>query len=150
MLPAIAVEIRHAGVVVSDLKRSLDFYCGVLGFRTVSVADEPPSYIASLLAIRNGRVTIAKLAASTGETLIELLDFHREPRQNPPLCEVDSIGPTHIALTVADLDRAFFVLRERGAQFLAAPILSPDGLHKVAFCRDPDGTLLELVERLTE
>lgn len=148
MPQAMALEIRHAGVVVSDLKRSLEFYRDVLGLRVVCVADEPPSYIGKLLAIQDGRVTTAKLAAPTGETLIELLEFRREARPRQSVREVDSIGPTHIALTVADLDRAYLVLRERGAPFLAAPILSPDGLYKVAFCRDPDGTLLELVERL--
>lgn len=148
MPPAMALEIRHAGVVVSDLKRSLEFDRDVLGLRVVCVADEPPSYIEKLLATPNGRVTTAKLAAPNGETLIELLEFHRAAQPRLSVREVDSIGPTHIALTVADLDRAYLVLRERGTSFLAPPIPSPDGLHKVAFCRDPDGTLLELVERL--
>ncbi len=147
-MAAWTVQIRHAGVVVSDLKRSLEFYCDLLGFRVVCVADESPSYISSLLAIPDGRVTTAKLAAPSGEALIELLDFHRPDRPHEPARKVDSVGPTHIALTVRDLEGAFLALQQHGAEFLAPPVLAPDGLHKVAFCRDPDGTLLELVERL--
>ena len=41
-----------------------------------------------------------------------------------------------------------FSLTEEGIEFNYPPQTSPDGKVKVAFCRDPDGTLIEMVEEL--
>ena len=39
-------------------------------------------------------------------------------------------------------------LVEAGVYFNSPPQLSPDGFAKVTFCKDPDGSLIELVEEL--
>ena len=39
-------------------------------------------------------------------------------------------------------------LSEKNIKFNAPPQKSPDGLVKVTFCKDPDGTPIELVEML--
>ena len=33
-----------------------------------------------------------------------------------------------------------------GTEYISVPILSPDKKARVCFCKDPDGTLIELVE----
>ncbi|MBI3088771.1 MAG: VOC family protein, partial [Candidatus Colwellbacteria bacterium] len=58
------------------------------------------------------------------------------------------IGCTHVAFTVANLDKEYKRLTEAGIVFNSPPQLPPDGYAKVAFCKDPDGTLIELVEVL--
>ena len=50
--------------------------------------------------------------------------------------------------TVDNLDETYNRLVEAGVYFNSPPQLSPDGFAKVTFCKDPDGSLIELVEEL--
>jgi len=53
---------------------------------------------------------------------------------------------SHIALAVKDIDGEYERLRKEAVVFMSNPVLSPDGYAKVAFCRAPEGTFVELVE----
>ena len=77
--------------------------------------------------------------------LLQYLSHPREARDNPQICD---IGCSHIAFTVADIDKEYARLLKSGVRFYCPPCISPDGYAKVAFCHDPDGTSIELVEVL--
>ena len=47
-----------------------------------------------------------------------------------------------------DLDDVYSRFTKEGIEFINSPHLSADGLAKVAFCRDPDGFFIELVEEM--
>ena len=140
--------IRHLGIVVSDTERSLRFYRDLLGLKVVRVMDESGEYIDNMLSLENVRVTTVKMSADSGSTLVELLEFKSHPRQPRGDHEVCSVGPSHVAFTVDDLDTVYRRLSQAGVRFNAPPQLSPDGYAKVTFCQDPDGTLVEFVEVL--
>ncbi len=144
-----ATAIRHPGIVVSDMARALAFYGDLLGLKIVRTMEESGEYLDSLLGLSQARVTTVKLSAGDGGTLLELLEFQvpSASRTGPP--GPTTLGPTHVAFTVDNLDEVYAALTARGIRFNAPPRLSPDGRVKVTFCRDPDGTLLELVEELT-
>ena len=139
--------VRHAGIVVSDIERSLVFYCDLLGLKKASVNDETGAFLEGLLAMPGARIKTAKLGGEDGSSLLELLAFE-EPAPRRGDCSLHTIGPTHVALTVNDLESLYLRLIDEGIIFNAAPDISPNGMAKVAFCRDPDGTYLELVEEL--
>lgn len=138
--------VRHVGVVVSDMERALGFYRDVLGLRVTSDQLEAGEFIEHLLAMPGARVRTVKLAAPEGESLVELLEFAGGAHGNPP--RLNGLGPTHAALTVDDLEALHGRLSDAGVRFLSPPLVSADGQARVAFCADPDGTLLELVEPL--
>ncbi len=140
------VRPRHFGIVVSDLDRALTFYQGLLGLRVSRQMDEWGPFIEQVLGLPKVRVTTVKLEAETGQTQVELLRFHSHEDAHPRPPEPYFVGPTHMAFTVDDLDALHQKLVAVGTPFVSFPQLSPDGRAKVAFCRDPDGTLLELVE----
>lgn len=140
-------NIRHAGIVVTDLDSALRFYRDLLGFRETKRLDESGQHIDSMLQLRNARVATVKLAAPDGNQ-IELLQFHSHPRKPGSDAESCAIGITHIAFTVENLEHAHRRLSAAGVRFNAPPQMSPDGYAKVTFCRDPDGNLIELVEVL--
>ena len=140
-------NIRHTGIVVTDLDASLRFYRDLLGFKEVKRLEESGSYIDRALALVGANITTVKLAAPDGN-LIELLYFRTHPRPRPATPESCRIGITHMAFTVGNLDQAYATLSTAGVLFNAPPQHSPDGYAKVTFCRDPDGTLIELVEVL--
>jgi catechol 2,3-dioxygenase-like lactoylglutathione lyase family enzyme len=141
--------IRHTGLVVADLERALRFWCDLLGFRVVKRMDESGPHIDAMMALRDVRVTTAKLAAPDGQ-LIELLHFKSHPDQPSWNGAPNSTGFTHVAMTVKDLDAAYRDLSAAGVIFNAPPQHSPDGYAKVIYCRGPEGVLLELVEVLSK
>jgi len=140
--------IRHFGIVVSDMERSLQFYRDLLGLKVEKTAEESGEYIDNMLSLPNVRVTTVKLSAESGSTLVELLNFKSYSQKRPGKRQVYSLGPSHIAFTVDDLDALYRRLSQAGIYFNAPPQLSPDDYAKVTFCHDPDGNLVELVEVL--
>ena len=62
--------------------------------------------------------------------------------------KIIQIGISHYALSVDDLDSLYKNLIEEKASFFYEVQTSPDGNVKIAFCRDPEGNILELVEEL--
>jgi glyoxylase I family protein len=144
------IELRHAGIVVADLERALHFYCDLLGLQILRSREEKGAYLDNMLGHKDVRVTTVKLAAGPGGAILELLHF-KSPSPGTtaaPGQGLFALGPSHVAFTVKDLDATFERLTRAGVPFNAPPQLAPDGLAKVTFCQDPDGTFIELVEML--
>ena len=117
--------------------------------------EESGQYLSGLLDLQDARATTVKLSppddqpqnnSTSNNGLLELLFFHSECIPSPKLPNINQVGLSHFALTVNDLDLIYKQLSEKGIRFLSSPQASPDGYAKVAFCRDPDGCLIELVE----
>ena len=142
------IELRHAGIVVADLERALHFYCDLLGLTILRSMEEKGAYLDNMLGYQDVRVTTVKLAAGKGSAVLELLYFQSPQSPAGPVRGLFDLGPSHVAFTVNDLDTTYARLTRSGVQFNAPPQLSPDGLAKVTFCQDPDGTPIELVEML--
>jgi len=137
--------IRHFGIVVSDLDRALHFYRDLLGLRVTKSMEESGEYLSNITGLAGARATTIKLAADDGK-LVELLYFHSHPSRPAGSKGISEIGPSHVAFTVENVDEEYDRLSKEGIEFNSAPQLSPDGYAKVAFCRDYDRTLIELVE----
>ncbi len=142
-------DVRHTGLVVADLERSLHFWCNVLGFTVVRQMDEAGPHIDAMMGLQDVRVTTAKLAAPDGN-LVELLHFDSHPDLPKWEGAPFSTGFTHIALTVNDLDVLLCKLKQEGLSFPGSPQRSPDGKVRVVYAKGPEGILLELVELCTK
>ena len=139
-------SVRHIGIVVGDLEKSLKFYRDLIGLQDAPVNEETGSFIDGLLDMPDAKIQTVKLAGENSTTSIELLCFEiPSPKASTPL---NAIGPTHVALNISDLDEMYNRLLEAQVPFNTPPRVSPDGCAKVAFCQDPDGTFIELVELL--
>ena len=120
--------LRHAAVISRDLRRSLKFYCDVLGFEPYHTADADWAMVS--------------LAGTT-------LSFLRVPPStlplNPPL-KSGNFHPSHLGLTVAspeDVDLARQKMIDRG--FTPPPATQHrDGSYGF-YCADPDGNQLEII-----
>lgn len=139
-------DIRHTGIVVVNLEASLHFYRDLLGFQIAKQMEESGDYIDNILSLHNIKVTTVKMTSPSGQ-MVELLKYHSHPEEQKRR-EICEIGISHIAVTVDNLDTEYIELKDEGIQFNSSPQLSPDGYAKVAFCRAPEGTLVELVEVL--
>jgi catechol 2,3-dioxygenase-like lactoylglutathione lyase family enzyme len=139
--------LRHAGIVVTDLKRSLRFYRGLLGLQVWKEALEEGPFIGAVVGLRGAKVRWVKLKAPGGG-LVELLQYLSHPRRAPKTVRSNDVGASHIALTVRDVDALCRALRRRGYRVNASPATSPDGKARVAYAHDPDGAIVELVTEL--
>jgi catechol 2,3-dioxygenase-like lactoylglutathione lyase family enzyme len=140
------LKLRHVGIVVKDMEKSLTFYRDLLGFKVISMQEECGQYIEFMLAQAFVQVTTVKMEMPDGN-IIELLQFQR-PMGPITKHEIFELGISHFALTVDDIEAEYLRLSEAGVGFNSGPILTPDKKHKVCFAWDPDGTYIEFVQAL--
>ncbi len=141
-------QIRHTGIVVSSLEDSLVFYRDLLGLSIHKDNTEKGSYIDKVLGLSGVEVRTVKLKSGDGN-LIELLQYN-SPKSQKATRKINDIGYSHIAFSVDDIEKSYAELKSNGVVFNGAPCVSPDAYAKVAFCRDPDGNFIELVEQLND
>ena len=141
-------NIRHTGIVVDDLIKSLEFYTKKLGFEVSNRMDESGPFIDKILGLNNIMVTTVKMTLHDGQ-MVELLDFTSHKKEGLSK-HINDIGPTHLSFTVDDLDAIYIDFKNDGIEFISTPEISPNGYVKVAFCQAPEGTFIELVQVLEE
>ena len=139
--------IRHTGIIVTKMDRALEFYRDLLGMEVVLDKEQEGEYFAKVVALEGVRMRVVMLQVPDGNK-VELFEFYSHPKKAPEKVETSDIGCSHIAIAIDDLDAAYEKFSQKGIQFNCPPIMSPDGYAKVAYCHDPDGTIIELVQIL--
>lgn len=138
--------LRHVGITVSDLDRSLFFYRDLLGFTVAREMNESGSFIDSISKLLNVKVKTVKLnSPSKSGGMIELLCYESH-KNDASYRQITHCGISHFALTVNDIEAVHNKLTENGITFNCEPLLSDDGGAKVTFCRDFENNLIEIVE----
>tara|TARA_B110001454_G_scaffold212657_1_gene229709 strand:+ start:300 stop:737 length:438 start_codon:yes stop_codon:yes gene_type:complete len=137
-------EVRHIGIVVSNMKKSLEFYHELLGLKIIRDMNEKGDYLNNMLSLKDVEVRTVKLSANDQITLVELLEF--QSHNDDQIRNFYTIGTSHLAFTVDNLQKTYEYLLKNNVKFTSPPQLPPDGYAKVTFCEDPDGTPIELVE----
>jgi glyoxylase I family protein len=143
------MKVRHVGITVSDLEKSISFYRDLLGFSVTKEMDESGQHIDNFSGLENIDVRTVKMSGVDG-SMIELLYYRSHPENNEEnlVNNITKVGCSHFALTVEDLPALYSQLLENELVVMCEPQYSPDGNVRLTFCRDPDGTLIELVEEL--
>lgn len=141
-------SVRHFGIVVNDIEKSLHFYRDLLGLQIQRDMIEEGEFIDTILGLQNVKVRTVKMGGENGNTLVELLQYESHAGKKRENYEIFDLGVSHIAFTVEDVNEEYKRLKERGIAFTYEPQISPDNKAKVTFCFDPDGVPIELVEEL--
>ena len=142
------MKIRHIGITVKDMAKSLSFYRDFLGFTVAREMDESGSFIDDLSGLKDVKVKTIKLNAPTSDGgMIELLCYQSHKTD---VCfeNITKCGISHFALTVDDVKNLYAKLRLEQIIFNCEPKLSDDGGAIVTFCRDPENNLIELVQEV--
>jgi len=125
-------KYEHTGVVVSDLKRSLEFYNGLLGFPVVRDAE---------VKVLNLHVVFL----DAGGALIELLDYH--DKRGYVKAPEKYFGVRHLCILVDDIHSVSEKLKAEGVPCVEPPLeIVPDQVSHAVFL-DPDGVHVELLQR---
>jgi catechol 2,3-dioxygenase-like lactoylglutathione lyase family enzyme len=141
------IEIRHTGLVTKNLKKSLKFWCYLLGFKIKSNALEKGKTIDKVLGYKEVLVKTYKLKDKKNN-LLELLYFKNSPKIKKNFIKPYSEGYTHISLTVKNINLIYKKLKKFKIKFNSKPKLSADGKVLMTYCKTPEGSYLELVEVL--
>ena len=133
------MRLDHVGVNVADLAKAEAWYCAALGLER-EIA----------LRIDSAGLDIVMLRHAQHGHRVELL--HR-PGSRPGLRAASPAeaalteGYGHIAFDVTDLDGTHSRLLGHGAREVMPPQPSPEPGVRMSFLADPEGNLIELVER---
>ena len=126
------VGLTHAAVRVTDLSRSLDFYCRILGleeqFRLCGESGDP-----WLVYIKVGE-----------RQFIELFPGGQGAHEAP-----SGAGLVHICLEVDDIQATYRELTSRGLVANGEPVLGADGSWQF-WTADPDGQPIEFHQFTTD
>lgn len=127
------IGFEHIGMTSADLERSIGFYVGLLGLELV-------------LRKRQASGELAFLDAGGGMLEIVAPDRPVEKARDVP----DGVaGIRHLTLAFSDIGPVVERLAAAGVEIIEPPraTFNPEVLSRVAFCRDPDGIVVELAER---
>jgi lactoylglutathione lyase len=117
---------------VGDLKRSIDFYTGVLGMRVLRTTDRPEQrYTLAFVGYGDEREhAVLELTYNYGVDRYEL-----------------GTAYGHVAIEVDDAKAACEAVRAKGGTVTreAGPVKG--GSTVIAFVQDPDGYKIELIEK---
>ena len=124
---------EHVGMTCSDIGRTMAFYCGLLGLKLALRKTSP-----------DGEVIFLDTGAGMLEIGCPTADITRS-RDVPP----HEAGMRHVTFAYDDVDAMVARLNAAGVQTIEGPrpAFYHEMLRRVAFVRDPDGIIVELVER---
>ena len=140
------MKIRHIGITVKDIEKSLYFYRDLLGFTVAREMDESGNFIDAISKLKNVEVKTIKLNSPSADGgMIELLCYNTH-KTDMSFKSINECGISHFAITVDNIAALFEKLSKEGIVFNCEPMLSDDGGAIVTFCRDYENNLIEIVE----
>ena len=119
--------LEHVNLTVSDLDRSVAFYCGLLGLRVrwQREAAELPA------------------AAHVGDDRHYIAMFQAPPGSTRPSTDYDAVGLNHFGFHVEDLKKTLAVLERQGVEIAEQ---GSRGKYSFVFVRGPDNELIGFAE----
>lgn len=127
------IGFEHVGMTVGSIDRAIGFYVDLLGLKLVvrrrgMNGDE-------IAFLDCGGVMLEMISPGTGALTAEDVAMGRA-------------GLRHLTIRFDDIGAVYARLEAAGVDMVEPPRLAHnrDIVNKVAFCRDPDGIMIELVE----
>ena len=122
-------------MISSNLDQTMTFYCDLLGLKKLLV--KPTS--------EGGRIAFLDACG----VMLEVVEPPTPVRTPAPELAKSEAGIRHITFRVDDVQAAFERLHALEVPFTTPPrkAFNTEVFSKVAFCKDPDGIVVELVQR---
>ena len=141
-------NLRHVGIVVSDLDKAINVYTDYFGFELKAKYDlVEGKNVEMLVGIPDVRYKAAIIKLHDNNRL-ELIEYLSHPgKKREPLLSND-VGCSHFAISVKNLDELYNQSVDYPVDFVSPPFL--DGYVKVAYARIMNECLVEMVEVLDE
>ena len=125
-----AKDSLDLGMIVSDIKTSLNFYQNMLGLQFIG---EMPLWFGTMHRLR------------FGSSDFKLIDPHKVPPKGPVGLE-SQLGFRYVTFVIKNLSNLCEELRNKGIEFVITEKEMRPGV-RIAMVKDPDGNIVEFVER---
>lgn len=149
-------SMYHVNLNCRDFDVSLAFY-QKLGFEVETMFPEAGHpMVGKGLGVGDHWVkgALLRLGSDPCATRLDLLEWIRPRNQDPSPLRLTDPGIVRIAMVTTDFEADCVALREMGVEFISEPIYRSleDGTEVPFFVcfRDPDGNVLELVQRFNQ
>lgn len=144
-MASLSFRPSHLGLCVSDLERSMRFYCDGLGFtpsERFDLTSAAAPGLAQALEVEEPVVLVSQMIANDSMT-IELLAYESPAISGSPSASRGLRGLTHLSFYVDDLDASVARLLASGGTLVEGT--RHDVGVELVFIADPDGTRVELM-----
>ena len=141
--------LHHVGITVENLDASIRFYHDVLG---LEFSNEPsPWFDGPELgpAVGVPGAALRQVCLALGDSTLELLEYKSPPSDTSKPLLSNSIGASHVAFLVDDIQAKKTALEAKGIAFYSDVNTVDEGVlagWRWVYFEDPDGYPLELVE----
>ncbi len=125
----------HTSIRTSDMDRSIDFYTKMLGLRLLRRHEIPQN-----------KAEIAFLQDPEGKGATLELTFYRNQKKFIQAEYEDRLFD-HLAFDIENMETTISKMRKEKITITDEPYRLNPGGSVIAFIEDPDGTLIELIER---
>ncbi len=140
-------RLTHIGLCVRDIDRSAEFYCAALGFAEVARTRFDDDATAALLDVPGLVLDVVYLQRDGFR--LELLGYAQPATVgNTAPRPMNALGFTHLSFRVDDPDSLIEAVVRHGGRALEKRTVSFAGGNRGLMAADPDGNLLELIERV--
>lgn len=140
--------LDHVAVTVSDMKRSLAFYCDLLGLKEVERHRLEGETISKMAGKLDVIMEVVRLEAPETPGVMLDLQQYIAPEGKVSDAQLGDVAQSHFCFGVPDVWAAYRDLEAKGVEFVSEPV-SFDlewGVVYVVFFKDPDGFVLELMQ----
>lgn len=140
--------LDHVAVTVSDMKRSLAFYCDLLGLKEVERHRLEGETISKMAGKPDVIMEVVRLEAPKTPGVMLDLQQYITPEGKVSDAQLGDVAQSHFCFGVPDVWAAYRDLKAKGVEFVSEPV-SFDldwGIVYVVFFKDPDGFVLELMQ----
>ena len=152
----------HLGLVVGDLDTMDRFYSEVIGLQRVTnllVEDAKVSSgtqgvivvedLDALIGVEGTRIEIRHFSNPQHQQFLELLHYPDHPANAVKRTSNSPLGFTHLGISVVAIDPVLERMEKLGlgTLFAGPQTLAEFGGARYAFLKDPEGNLVELMER---
>ena len=131
---------HHVGITVSDLDAATEFYQSVFDCEVIAEFSVDGDAFATGVDIEHASAAFVHL--DLGSVRLELVAYDPAGDDRSP-ADLNDAGATHLGVDVDDVDE-FYESLPATVETLSPPQTTATGT-KICFLRDPDGTLIEVL-----
>jgi glyoxylase I family protein len=144
----IVKSLDHIAITVSNVEKSLPFYVDLLGFEEVGTHRLEGETISTMTGKPGVVMKVVRLRTPDDSKVLLDLQEYVTPKETSSNARLGMANHSHFAFKVKGILAIYNRLKQKGAQFVSAPVSFgvEHGEVRVVFLKDPDGSILELVE----
>ncbi|MFH0761049.1 MAG: VOC family protein [Bacteroidota bacterium] len=137
--------IEHVALSVSDLDRSIEFYCKNLNCEVIRIIEpNPDSLLGKVVGMPGCVARIAHL--KSGPNMLELFEYQKPRGKTIPDddSQADN-GFVHAGFRSTDVRNDYLLLKNNGVDFISEPVEFRKDVW-ICYFHGPDGEVCELRE----